>query len=227
MRAAGSVVRDAPSFRHQPYLVGLRRLPCGLNSREVLLSSQWRSDQQENIKRTNRISQLAASSVGAFPTAPVFSALIPTAFLPTRIWFSTSVRTLQTDFSVASAPHWMRPRRKLRRRCVGSPGTATRLSRRSSLRWRTSPAKSKRRKEDSVQAIPEYTPNERDRRLGGGGIDCDQARPFEPDSRLTLLTLRTPGSPRRDGAARNVVGIWWGAISGNMKVSFQAARSIG
>ena len=29
------------------------------------------------------------------------------------------------------------------------------------------------------------------------------------------------------GAARNVVGIWCGAISGNMKVSFQAARSIG
>jgi hypothetical protein len=29
------------------------------------------------------------------------------------------------------------------------------------------------------------------------------------------------------GAARGVVGIWCGAISGNMKVSFQAARSIG
>ena len=29
------------------------------------------------------------------------------------------------------------------------------------------------------------------------------------------------------GAARDVVGIWRGAISGNMKVSFQAARSIG
>ena len=28
-------------------------------------------------------------------------------------------------------------------------------------------------------------------------------------------------------AARDVVGIWRGAISGNMKVSFQAARSIG
>src|SRR5271168_1482646 len=31
----------------------------------------------------------------------------------------------------------------------------------------------------------------------------------------------------RDGAARRVVGIRRGAISGNMKVSFQAARSIG
>ena len=30
-----------------------------------------------------------------------------------------------------------------------------------------------------------------------------------------------------NGAARDVVGIWRGAISGNMKVSFQAARSIG
>ncbi len=29
------------------------------------------------------------------------------------------------------------------------------------------------------------------------------------------------------GAARDLVGIWCGAISGNMKVSFQAARSIG
>jgi hypothetical protein len=29
------------------------------------------------------------------------------------------------------------------------------------------------------------------------------------------------------GAGRDVVGIWRGAISGNMKVSFQAARSIG
>ena len=32
---------------------------------------------------------------------------------------------------------------------------------------------------------------------------------------------------RYDGAARNAVGIRRGAISGNMKVSFQAARSIG
>jgi hypothetical protein len=30
-----------------------------------------------------------------------------------------------------------------------------------------------------------------------------------------------------EGAARDVVGIRCGAISGNMKVSFQAARSIG
>jgi len=29
------------------------------------------------------------------------------------------------------------------------------------------------------------------------------------------------------GAVRTVVGIWCGAFSGNMKVSFQAARSIG
>jgi hypothetical protein len=31
----------------------------------------------------------------------------------------------------------------------------------------------------------------------------------------------------RADAARDLVGIWCGAISGNMKVSFQAARSIG
>jgi hypothetical protein len=31
----------------------------------------------------------------------------------------------------------------------------------------------------------------------------------------------------RDGAVRNAVGIRCGAFSGNMKVSFQAARSIG
>jgi hypothetical protein len=31
----------------------------------------------------------------------------------------------------------------------------------------------------------------------------------------------------RSGAVRNVVGIECGALSGNMKVSFQAARSIG
>ena len=31
----------------------------------------------------------------------------------------------------------------------------------------------------------------------------------------------------RVGAASDVVGIWRGAIYGNMKVSFQAARSIG
>jgi hypothetical protein len=31
----------------------------------------------------------------------------------------------------------------------------------------------------------------------------------------------------QQGAARDVVGIRRGAISGNMKVSFQAARSIG
>jgi hypothetical protein len=30
-----------------------------------------------------------------------------------------------------------------------------------------------------------------------------------------------------DGAASDVVGIWRGAISGHLKVSFQAARSIG
>ena len=30
-----------------------------------------------------------------------------------------------------------------------------------------------------------------------------------------------------EGGARRVVGIWRGAISGNMNVSFQAARSIG
>jgi hypothetical protein len=33
--------------------------------------------------------------------------------------------------------------------------------------------------------------------------------------------------PREAGAVRNAVGIWFGAFSGNMKVSFQATRSIG
>jgi hypothetical protein len=37
--------------------------------------------------------------------------------------------------------------------------------------------------------------------------------------------LKHPSLPL--GAARDVVGIGRGAISGNMKVSFQAARSIG
>ena len=35
------------------------------------------------------------------------------------------------------------------------------------------------------------------------------------------------GSAVSDGAVRNVAGIKCGALSGNMKVSFQAARSIG
>jgi hypothetical protein len=41
---------------------------------------------------------------------------------------------------------------------------------------------------------------------------------------------RGAGTARRTnpgGAVRNVVGIECGALSGNMKVSFQAARSIG
>ncbi len=38
---------------------------------------------------------------------------------------------------------------------------------------------------------------------------------------------KTPVLTQQSGAARDVVGIWRGAISGNMKVSFQAARSIG
>ena len=40
------------------------------------------------------------------------------------------------------------------------------------------------------------------------------------------VAANAPGRVRR-GAARDVVGIRRGAISGNMKVSFQAARSIG
>jgi hypothetical protein len=39
----------------------------------------------------------------------------------------------------------------------------------------------------------------------------------------TLYVLQQKGM----GAVREVVGIWRGAFSGNMKVSFQAARSIG
>ena len=40
------------------------------------------------------------------------------------------------------------------------------------------------------------------------------------------VAANAPGRVRR-GAVRHVVGIRRGAISGNMKVSFQAARSIG
>jgi hypothetical protein len=45
-----------------------------LCSSEVLFSSQWRSDQQQNI------GQFAASSVLAFPMAPAFNAPISIAF---------------------------------------------------------------------------------------------------------------------------------------------------
>jgi hypothetical protein len=41
------------------------------------------------------------------------------------------------------------------------------------------------------------------------------------------LEARAVMLDRTVGAARDVVGIRRGAISGNMKVSFQAARSIG
>ena len=50
---------------------------------------------------------------------------------------------------------------------------------------------------------------------------------------LALLEVTSNGRvevrrPEGDqGAASDVVGIWRGAISGSMKVSFQAARSIG
>jgi hypothetical protein len=37
----------------------------------------------------------------------------------------------------------------------------------------------------------------------------------------------TEDNPVRAGAVWIVVGIWSGAISGNLKLSFQAARSIG
>jgi SagB-type dehydrogenase family enzyme len=43
----------------------------------------------------------------------------------------------------------------------------------------------------------------------------------------TVSTIRTEPPQTRKGAVRKVVGIWRGAISGNMKVSVQAARSIG
>jgi hypothetical protein len=42
-----------------------------------------------------------------------------------------------------------------------------------------------------------------------------------------LKARREKGRRWRAGAASDVVGIWRGAISGSMKVSFQAARSIG
>ena len=44
---------------------------------------------------------------------------------------------------------------------------------------------------------------------------------------LLAATMRLMEVGNKLGAARDVVGIWRGAISGNMKVSFQAARSIG
>jgi hypothetical protein len=42
-----------------------------------------------------------------------------------------------------------------------------------------------------------------------------------------LATAKEKNGENTVGTARDVVGIWRGAISGNMKVSFQAARSIG
>jgi hypothetical protein len=45
--------------------------------------------------------------------------------------------------------------------------------------------------------------------------------------REELITLIENGACTVVGAVRNVVGIRCGAISGNMKISFQAARSIG
>ena len=42
-----------------------------------------------------------------------------------------------------------------------------------------------------------------------------------------VLVLGLERSPPMPGAVREVVGIGRGAFSGNMKVSFQAARSIG
>jgi hypothetical protein len=46
-------------------------------------------------------------------------------------------------------------------------------------------------------------------------------------SRAMLATAKEKNGENTVGTARDVVGIWRGAISGNMKVSFQAARSIG
>ena len=50
---------------------------------------------------------------------------------------------------------------------------------------------------------------------------------LEPDAVGLPALLSKSKSDLDWGAARNVVGIWCGAISGNMKVAFQAARSIG
>src|SRR5258708_16019603 len=48
-----------------------------------------------------------------------------------------------------------------------------------------------------------------------------------PLDRLHDVSWKTLWEETSAGAVRNAVGIWCGAISGNMKVSFQAARSIG
>ena len=45
--------------------------------------------------------------------------------------------------------------------------------------------------------------------------------------RVGVTESQLKEAPKFEGAARDVVGIRRGAISGNMKVSFQAARSIG
>jgi hypothetical protein len=50
---------------------------------------------------------------------------------------------------------------------------------------------------------------------------------FKPPKNLFQLRYEYMTAPGGGGAARDVVGIRRGAISGDMKVSFQAARSIG
>jgi nucleotide-binding universal stress UspA family protein len=57
--------------------------------------------------------------------------------------------------------------------------------------------------------------------LSQEAIDYGMALAKSVNAKVTVLTVSTPD------AVRNVVGIRCGAISDNMKVSFQAARSIG
>jgi hypothetical protein len=49
----------------------------------------------------------------------------------------------------------------------------------------------------------------------------------ELDNLVRIGKLKLEPASRVEGAVRNAVGIRCGAFSGNMKVSFQAARSIG
>jgi hypothetical protein len=57
--------------------------------------------------------------------------------------------------------------------------------------------------------------------LGVAGVKIVVHPNLARDWHATVITTVS------EDAARDLVGIWCGAISGNMKVSFQAARSIG
>ena len=63
--------------------------------------------------------------------------------------------------------------------------------------------------------------------LRGTGPGAGRGRLQRQIARVFLVHGPTVSAATIYGAASDVVGIWRGAISGHLKVSFQAARSIG